>query len=120
MLPRWFRVVVALEIVGVVIVAVLIVHVVAGGVSAAGSVVTWARPHLLSPSPPPVSTLPAAPTAMPHPPPSVMPPGLLALLNRGTGGEYVGEWDLVRLFEAVLGSQAAGLLHSVPGSPRAP
>lgn len=120
MLPRWFRVVVAVEVAGVVLAGVLVAHLVTTGVRAAGSVVTWARPHLSAPSPPAVTTLAPAPAATPHPRAGVLPRGLGALLDRGTGAEYVGEWALVQLFEAVLRQQALGLLEAPPERPRGP
>ena len=117
MLPRWFRVVVAVEIAGAVLAGVLVVHLLTGGVRAAGSVVAWARPHLAAPSPPSVTTLPPTPAATLHPRSGVLPAGLGALLDRGTGGEYVGEWALVQLFESVLREQASGLLEAPRATP---
>src|SRR5258708_1365472 len=110
MLPRWFRVIVAAEIAGVVVAAVLLIHLLSSGVHAAGSVVSWARPHPAAASPPAVATPPPTPAASRRAPLPIVPAGLGALLNRGTHGEYTGEWALVQLFEAVLRDQAVALL----------
>ena len=47
-------------------------------------------------------------------------PQIQALLDRGTAGEYTGEWMLVQLFESVLRGQAGGLLDTHGGGPRSP
>lgn len=118
MLPRWFRCVVAAEVAAAVVTAVLLVHLLAGGARSAGSVIAWARPGPAPAlAPPAAATLPPTPRAAPRAA-GVLPPGLGLLLDRGTGGEYAGEWALVQLFESVLREQAAGLLPTGP-APRA-
>ena len=119
MLPRWFRLVVAAEIAAAVVAAVLLIRLVTGGVQAAGGVVSWARNQAASTPAPVASTLPPVATAPPRPA-EVLPPGLGSLLNRGTGGEYVGEWALVQLFETVLREQATTLLGTSASAPPRP
>ena len=104
MLPRWFRVVVAAEVAGVVLLIVLLVHLSSGSARAVGQVVDWARPHIAQSSPPPFGP------AIPRPSPSALtPPDIASLggpllhqLDKDTEATATGEMHLIARMEEVL------------------
>jgi len=104
MLPRWFRVVIAGEVAGAVILVVLLVHLASGGARAVGQVVEWARPHSAPTSPaPPAPAIPRA-TASPLTPQGLASLGgpLLHQLDKDTEATANGEMHLIARVEEAL------------------
>jgi hypothetical protein len=128
MLPRWFRVVVALEIVGVIVFVVLGVRLVTQGVHAAGDALTWLRPsqHPSPSAPPTPDAGGGVPAASPRPasPPGVagvgtLTPQLFAQLNRQTAAFAAREYALLRDLERLARDEILRLLSGlhVPDAP---
>lgn len=123
MLPRWFRVVVAAEIAGLVAFVVLGVHVIAQGVHSAGNALGIVRPALqpAHATPPPIDGIPSLATSAGAPPPravlsygaAMLSPSLLVRLNRDTGATAFGEYALLLNLEAVARDEVTHLLDTL-------
>lgn len=121
-MPRWFRVAVAVEIIGVIACVVVGARLLTRGVHAAGDALTWMRPAHHAPALPSspsnldsVVPLPSA-HATAHPliaGVSTLTPELLARLNRQTGAFAMSEYRLLLDLEALARSEATRLLDGV-------
>jgi hypothetical protein len=121
MLPRWFRVVLTLEIVGIAAFVVLAVHLIGQGMHAAGDALTWLHPghHATTVSPPPQPTSGALPQPGARRSPShiagveVLTPQLFARLNRQTGAFAATEYALLLDLETLARDEMMRLLAGV-------
>jgi len=119
MLPRWFRLLVAVELAGIITLVVLGVHLARSGVQVAGDIISWARPAVTTPAPS-VSAVPVAPPHAALSPATGAAPSitstLLHRLDSDTATAYteqssiIGELErLLRTrIEAILAQAAAG------------
>jgi len=119
MLPRWFRAVVAVELVALVALVVVGVRLTQSGLHAAGDTISWGRSHVTAPaSPPPSGQL----LLLPAPPPAGAPPvlaqvggPLLQRLDADTALTARGELSLVGELEAMLRSRIESVLAQIGG-----
>lgn len=110
MLPRWLRALVAVEVCGLVAVAVVGARLVSGGVQATGRVLSWGPPPLATAPPGPGTWRAPAPAANATRPGLLAVPGLLDRLDRDTGVTAAGELALVQQLEAVIRDRVVRLL----------
>jgi hypothetical protein len=118
MVPRWFRLLIALQLAGAVTLSVVGVRMLSGGVhQTAAAVMHWA--HSSPPPPPSWPALPPPASAPPRPGRAIgagFPPDLLRRLNRDTATTATGEYALLLRLESVIGDQIVQLLtHQVQG-----
>ena len=125
MLPRWFRVVLAGEIAGLVAFVVVGLHVVGQGVHSAGEALQWLRPARPSPSaaPPRNLALPSLLASADASPQralygaALLNPSLLVRLNRDTGATAIGEYALLLNLEALARDEVTRLLRTASPAP---
>jgi hypothetical protein len=122
MLPRWFRVVLAVEIVGLIAFVVLAVHLIGQGVHAASDALTWVRPthHAAGapPSPAPLPDVTTQPNAVPRNHSMLagvgtLTPQFLKGLNRQTGAFAATEYGLLLDLEALARDEVTRLLDAI-------
>jgi len=127
MLPRWFRVVLAGEIVGLATFVFLGVHVLGNGVQTAGDALHWLRPRrpaTTTPGPRNAS-LPSLVAATGSPAQhalygaALLNPSLMVRLNRDTGATAIGEYTLLLNLEALAREEVTRLLGTVSVAPSA-
>jgi hypothetical protein len=126
--PRWFRVLVVVEIAAAIALVVVGVRLVGHGVQAASDALTWLHPARHAP--PLQSPLPDAsgPTAQPSPRaprPAIagieaLTPQFFARLNRQTGAFAQVEYALILDLEALARDEVTQLLDGVRVPPAAP
>jgi hypothetical protein len=128
MLPRWFRVAVAVEALAVIALVVIGARLVSRGVQAGADALTWVRPaHHAPPLPSPLPDLGgvlAQPSSRPAPPMiagiELLTPQLFTRLNRQTGAFAQTEYSLLLDLEALARDEVTRLLMGVHVPPAAP
>jgi hypothetical protein len=124
--PRWIVALFAVEAAGIVALAVVGLHLLGDGVSAAGSAVAWAQPRLHLSGPLPSLSLPL-PLATPTPAAVATPRspldtlrtgnGLLDTLNGSTKSVTLGQIRIVEQLETALRGYVERELRAVSGGP---
>lgn len=116
MFPRWFRAVVAVELVALVALVVIGVRLAQSGLHAAGDAVSWGRSHVTGPP----SSPPVGPLLLPAPPSAGAPPvltqvggPLLQRLDADTALTARGELSLVGELEAMLRTRIEAVLAQI-------
>jgi hypothetical protein len=118
MLPRWFRALIAVQMVLAVIVVVLGVRLASGASRSAGQVINWFREQATTPAPlaaPP--TLPAsAATPSPAGGRAAIAPDLLARLDRDAARTAAGQYGLLLRVEALIRDRIVDIIEQQTGT----
>jgi hypothetical protein len=116
MLPRWFRILLVVDLALLVTVGVLGARIALDGTHAAGRVITWAHPGPAAPPrpqvevAPPLTVAPPAPAAPGRPP---LGPALLHRLDSDTAASANAQRGLLGLLEEAIRTRIVDILGRV-------